>query len=263
MKKALGPVTFIGAGNLTWHLAPALDNTDFSVREVYSRDHKKARQIVGRLYQAEAKKTLDFSTSTSRIFILAVSDDAIESLAGRIALPEDSILAHTSGTTPLSALDHACTKNTGVFYPLQTFSQNRKINVAETPFFIEGRNAQVDYVLGRMGRAIGDSVFNLPSDKRMALHLSAVFASNFSNHMVSIAFDLMEHHDLKVHWLEPLIVETLNKSLETGPQAAQTGPARRGDLEILRKHAEFLKKDRKLREIYRVISQHILDKYRS
>ena len=31
-------VSFIGAGNLAWHLAPALDNAGYVVKEVYSRD---------------------------------------------------------------------------------------------------------------------------------------------------------------------------------------------------------------------------------
>jgi predicted short-subunit dehydrogenase-like oxidoreductase (DUF2520 family) len=61
--------------------------------------------------------------------------------------------------------------------------------------------------------------------------------------------------------LKPLISETINKALAIGPELAQTGPARRGDLEILDQHMEFLKDDETLAEVYKVISQHIVDQY--
>jgi predicted short-subunit dehydrogenase-like oxidoreductase (DUF2520 family) len=46
-----------------------------------------------------------------------------------------------------------------------------------------------------------------------------------------------------------------------GPESSQTGPAFRGDLEVLDRHMEFLEEDEKIAEIYRVISQHIVDTY--
>jgi predicted short-subunit dehydrogenase-like oxidoreductase (DUF2520 family) len=263
MKKEIGPVAFIGAGNVAWHLAPALDNADFSVREVYGRDSKKVRQIVSRLYQAELRKSLDFADSAARIFILAVSDDAIESVAEKIILPPNGILVHTSGARPLNSLDRAGTSKIGVFYPLQTFSRGAKINFAETPILVESQSHEVEEVLMTMGKSISKTVFSISAEKRMALHLAAVFASNFTNHMLTIAFDLMQRNDLDVHWLGPLIIETINRSMSVGPEIAQTGPSRRGDLKTLQKHLELLKSDKKLREIYRLISQHILDKYQS
>src|SRR5688572_8693544 len=121
-------VSFIGAGNLAWHLAPALDNTDFAVREVFSLSKKNAIALADKLYQAEVKRSLDFSNSASRIFIIAVSDDAIEEVAQEVVLPENAILVHTSGSQPLSILGYAATSNIGVLYPLQTFSKNQKID---------------------------------------------------------------------------------------------------------------------------------------
>src|SRR6187455_2210884 len=120
-------VSFIGSGNLAWHLAPALDNVGYTVKEVYSQDPKHARALVGRLYQADVKSSLDFSTSSSEVFIIAVSDDAIQDIVQEIILPDDSILVHTSGSQPLSLLGYAATQNTGVFYPLQTFSKAKKV----------------------------------------------------------------------------------------------------------------------------------------
>src|SRR5688572_15961575 len=130
-------VAFIGSGNLAWHLAPALDNLGHVVKEFYSRNAKHAADLTGRLYQAEVKKSLDFSSSTSNIFFIAVSDDAISCIAQELVLPDNAILVHTSGSQPLSVLEFAATERTGVFYPLQTFSKGAKAVFKEIPLLIE------------------------------------------------------------------------------------------------------------------------------
>jgi predicted short-subunit dehydrogenase-like oxidoreductase (DUF2520 family) len=254
-------ISFIGSGNLAWHLAPALDNTHFPVKQVYSQTRKHAAALAEKLYQAEVKTSLDFSDSPSRIFILAVSDDAIQEIAHEIVLPEDAILIHTSGSQPLSVLSYAATPNIGVLYPLQSFTKEQKIDFREIPFFIESENDATEKVVMAMGKAISKKVYKISSSERKALHVAAVFASNFTNQMLAVAQEILEQHDLEFELLKPLIVETINKSLEIGPEYAQTGPARRGDLQILDNHINFLKNDKKLAEIYKVISQYILDKY--
>jgi predicted short-subunit dehydrogenase-like oxidoreductase (DUF2520 family) len=158
-------------------------------------------------------------------------------------------------------LGYAPTPHIGVFYPLQTFSKSKKIDFKDVPVFIESETGEVISVLNKMARAITNTVKQISSDERKALHVAAVFASNFTNHMLTLSKEILTEHDLDYEWLKPLIVETINKSLTIGPEAAQTGPAKRGDLEILDKHLTFLQGDEKRAEIYRVISQHILDKY--
>ncbi|MCU0356095.1 MAG: DUF2520 domain-containing protein [Cyclobacteriaceae bacterium] len=252
-------VSIIGSGNLAWHLAPALDNAGFSVREVYSRHPAHAEALVERLYEASVKATLDFSTSESFVFIVAVTDDAIADVAREIILPENGLLVHTSGSQPLSTLGYAAAASTGVFYPLQTFSKSRAVDFADIPVFVESESAESEALLLGMGRAISKRVHAVDSDARKAIHLSAVFAANFTNHMITIAQDLAMKHQLNFDWFVPLIAETINKALSMGPREAQTGPARRGDFEILDKHMDMLQEDVRLAELYRVISQHIID----
>src|SRR5690349_4548024 len=133
-------VSFIGSGNLAWHLAAALDNTEFAVHEVFSNNTKHATALVERLYQASVKTSLDFSTSTSRIFIISITDDAIQKVAQKIIVPPNAIVVHTSGSQPLNVLGDDATKNIGVFYPLQTFTKGKKVDFAEVPIFIETEN---------------------------------------------------------------------------------------------------------------------------
>jgi predicted short-subunit dehydrogenase-like oxidoreductase (DUF2520 family) len=114
-----------------------------------------------------------------------------------------------------------------------------------------------------MARAISKKVLKLDSGKRKALHVSAIFASNFVNHMLTLSKEVASEQKLDFELLKPLIVETINKALSMGPENAQTGPAKRGDLEILDTHFDFLSEDEQLAEIYRLLSQSIVDRYAS
>jgi predicted short-subunit dehydrogenase-like oxidoreductase (DUF2520 family) len=252
-------ISFIGAGNLAWHLAPALDNSSYAVKEVFSQNSKHAEDLTDRLYQAEVKATLDFSTSDSRIFIVAVTDNAIKEVAQEIILPDQALLIHTSGSVSIDELNYAASAAAGVFYPLQTFTKNRKAEFKSLPIFVESNDPDAEELLFEMGRAVGGSIQKMDSEQRAKLHLAAVFASNFSNHMLTMASQLSEQNDIPFDWFKPLIRETIEKCLALGPINAQTGPAKRGDLEILDKHLEELKDDEKVAELYRLISQHIID----
>lgn len=253
-------VSFIGSGNLAWHLAPALDNAGFVVKEVFSARQKNAAALTGRLYQAEVKSSLDFSDSPSDIFFIAVSDEAISDVAREIVLPENATLVHTSGSQPLSVLDFSAAANSGVFYPLQTFTKTRPIDFKNIPVFIEASDPVAEKKLTAIAKAITTKFKKIDSEERKALHVAAVFASNFPNHMLRIAKELMDERGLNFEWLKPVILETINKALAVGPEYSQTGPAVRGDLEILDEHMKYLRSDKTLAKIYEIISQDIIDK---
>lgn len=246
---------------MAWHLAPALDNAGYAVQEVYSRNPQHAAQLTDRLYQAEVKDTLDFSDSEATLFIIAVSDDHIPEIAREIILPDDAILVHTSGAVALDQLNYAATPRIGVFYPLQSFTKKQKIDFKQVPLFIEGSDEETEAKLLTIARAISNQVRSITSEDRQALHVAAVFASNFTNHMLRISEELLQKHGLEFAWIKPLIAETINKSLEVGPANAQTGPARRGDVAVLEKHMALLRDDPRTAELYHLISQHILDQY--
>lgn len=254
-------ITIIGAGRVAWHLAPALESAGHVIQEVYSRRYREAKKLASRLYQADARNELDFSDSSSEIFILAVADDAIRTVASRLLLPEhDTIVLHTSGSQPLEELAGAKSAFTGVFYPLQTFTKDKEVNFSKIPVCLEADDEGVLNILIKLAKSISSEVRLINSQERAVLHIAAVFACNFTNHLLQIAETLAESHHIKFSLLKPLITETISKSLAIGPQQAQTGPASRGDLEILEKHMGFLKSyDKDYAEIYKIITQHILD----
>lgn len=252
-------VTFIGSGNVAWHLAPALDNTGFAVREIFNRSAKAGRDLVKKLYHANYTDSLDFRESPSSVFFITTSDDAIDIIASEIILPDNALVVHTSGTRPLSILEKTAATHAGVFYPLQSFSKGKPVHLNEVPLLLESTSDDSERILVKMARSISQSVQIVDSEQRQSLHLAAVIASNFTNHMLTISKQILEENKLTLDILHPLIIETINKALEIGPERALTGPARRGDLEILDKHMNLLNAENQ--RLYRIVSQHILDLY--
>ena len=254
-------ITIIGTGNVAWHLSNAFENAGHVIREVYDRDLSKAKHFARNLYQADPTDRLDFSKSVSSVFIVAVSDDAIEAVAKKLQLPVPSVVAHTSGTVPLSRLGYVPTPHMGVFYPLQTLSKGKKVDMSHVPICIEGETKEAEKALQKLANTVSGNVNLVDSTKRKSIHLAAVFACNFTNHLLTISKKILEAHQVDFQMLQPLIVETLNKSLEIGPENAQTGPAVRNDLETLDHQHQTLQNDPKVAGIYRVISEHIMDFY--
>ena len=252
-------VTIIGAGNIAWHLAPALDNCGYAVRNVYNRSQSSGKQLVSRLYDANLLSTLDFSDLHSSIFILCIADDAISEVVSEVVLPEDALLIHTSGSKPLEILENAAAYQTGVFYPLQSFSKTRKVDFQQIPILVEGSDSESASLLKKMASSLTQTVKIASSEKRKAIHLAAVFASNFANHMLTASNLVLEKNDLDFNLLKPLIIETINKALELGPEKALTGPARREDFQTLDAHIDML--DDELKTLYQTVTQHILDHY--
>lgn len=257
---ALPEIDIIGTGNLATVLAPNLEQGGFIINNVYSRNLANAKQLAGRLYQASPTNNLDFSESASNVFLIIISDDAIEDVSRELVLPDDAIVAHTSGSKPLSILGYTASNNIGVFYPLQTFSKHRRVSMKDVPVLIEGENKFTRNTLDKIARKLTNNVQQANSKQRMLIHLAAVFASNFTNNMLLQANEIMKAAKLDFDLLAPLVAETMEKSFELGPINAQTGPAIRGDSEIIEKHLEILEESPEKEELYRLISQQILDR---
>lgn len=153
---------------------------------------------------------------------------------------------------------------TGVFYPLQTFSRDQNpLDFEEIPLCIEAGDPETEASLVAMGQEISSIVYLVSSAERRVLHLSAVFACNFTNHLLSIANDLTDAHDLEFDLLRPLIRETFRKALAaTNPTDVQTGPARRGDQKTISTHLAMLNQQPRLKEMYELITESIKEKYK-
>jgi predicted short-subunit dehydrogenase-like oxidoreductase (DUF2520 family) len=252
-------IAILGSGNVAWHLSAALENAGHEITEVYSRNLQHATRITDRLYATEATDDLDFAESKARLFIIAVSDHAIAEVADAVILPENSILVHTSGSMPLEILEYSSASYTGIFYPLQTLSKDRELDFSDVSILLESEDQETLKVLKKLASSLSSPYYNVKSKDRKAVHVAAVFASNFTNHLIGIAEEIMNRQGLDMEMLKPLIIEQISKCLQIGAKASQTGPAVREDFSTLEAHHQFLNYNEQLAEIYRLISQDILD----
>lgn len=244
-------VAVIGAGNVAGHLAEALAQVG-CLAGVWSRNGSHAISVAAPLNvlggpMSAMPRDLD-------VYIVAVKDDAIHAVSAAID-PVDGIVAHTSGTAPMDSLVQP---RRGVFYPLQTFSNNRHIDMSEVPFFIEGSDDCVSEALISLALRISPNVRYAGSDTRATLHLAAVFACNFANHSWAIAEDILKREaGCSLEVFAPLLRETLAKAMECGADVSQTGPAVRGDVHTMEKHMQRLNGLRS--DIYKIMSQDIIN----
>lgn len=255
-------ITLIGAGNVAWHLARNFEAKGVPVDAVYSRNIADAKTVTDELYHAEVTDSLDFSESESELFILAVSDDALENVTEKLDLPPDATLVHVSGSQPLSLLEEVFQDRPdvfcGVLYPLMTFTKYKPLDFSGVPILLECADDFTLKMLQKIAQKLTKEVHIVASEQRKVLHLAAVFACNFTNHLLAVSQEITEANELKFDLLKPLIYETLEKGLNAAhPADVQTGPAIRKDAKILQKHEEMLEDDTELRELYRTLSKSI------
>ena len=250
-------VVCIGAGNVATHLARALFRAGYVVVQVVSRTEEHAQ----RLAQAvNAQWTTDFARiEAADLYIYSVSDAALEEAIRRNPRTE-GLHVHTAGSMPLALFD-GLKSRCGVLYPLQTFSKEKPVDFGEVPLFVEAADSDDRDTLKKLGAAIGCKTLEADSAQRQQLHLAAVFACNFTNHLFAIAADLLGEANLPFEVLRPLIRETLDKTATLSPREAQTGPAIRKDDNVMQKHLSKLSDHPQWQEIYQLLSESIIQNH--
>lgn len=250
-------VSIAGSGNVAIHIAPALVHAGVKVVNIYSRNLQHAASLaisVG----ATPVDQISLLDDNAQLLLVALPDKVIPEFASELKQRGNfnGIVAHTSGSQPLSVLtDHFI--STGVFYPLQSFSRFSQPDIKEVPFCIEASNNELAKELSELARRITGNVRFLNSQQRAIVHLAAVFACNFSNHMYALSADILEKEGIKADILQPLIRETANRVGELHPGMMQTGPAVRGDFQTIDSHLKLLEKFPELTPVYLLISKSI------
>jgi predicted short-subunit dehydrogenase-like oxidoreductase (DUF2520 family) len=119
---------------------------------------------------------------------------------------------------------------------------------------VEANNGKNLEKLSLLAHTISEQVFTVNSVQRRELHLAAVFVCNFVNHLYTIGEKLLQEQQLDFRLLKPLILETANKAMAFSPATVQTGPAIRGNQNILDLHLKMLEQHPKWQKIYELIS---------
>lgn len=245
----------MGAGHVATHLGLAMRQAGLEVLQVYNRTARRGQELAEMLGCTYTRQMQDLHPGAD-IYLMAVSDDAIPDLVSTFPF-SDRLLAHTSGSVPMNALMKAGIR-AGVFYPLQTFSAGHAVDWNGLPLCLEANKADDMQGLRDLAVALGASPYEVHSDDRKALHLAAVFACNFSNHMFAIAAEILKEKDLPFELIRPLMAETTRKALESGrPARVQTGPAVRSNRAIMKEHANMLQAHPLWKRLYSSLSDSI------
>lgn len=275
-------IYIIGAGNVATQLGLAMARNGFCIRGVWARQKQSRADFSAALNgeMVEVRDTFEqdgnsmlsacscvafddleslvkeASKHMSLVFF-CVSDDAIQLLAQQFACDAQHVCCvHTAGSVPMRVFE-GLVSHFGVIYPLQTLSKGRKVDFSQVPLFVEGSDEATELLLDDIARRLSQNVQKLDSQKRKNLHLSAVFACNFPNALFGIAEQLLADAGVERRMLEPLIKETVEKFFANGAKCSQTGPAVRGDNQVMARHVEMLAEDIEKQEVYKAISNYI------
>lgn len=251
-----GSISFIGAGNLATSLAVALHKCGINIRQIYSRTMQSAETLAE---MTDAIPITDIrQLEKNDIYIVSLKDSAMKDVICQIPdTIKNGIFVHTSGSMGIDVWTNTGIDNNGVIYPLQTFSKARIIDFKSIPVLLEASSAEVMSELREVMEKVSDNLYECNSRQRESIHLAAVFACNFSNHMYAVASHILKNCGMDMKLLYPLIDETAEKIKNIPPAKAQTGPAARNDTNIINKHLSMLNEQEDLKEIYELMTKHI------
>lgn len=251
-------ISLIGSGNVATHLGKALFESGYQIAQVFSKTFEKAKLLADQLAAEPINDLSEINPDTDLIFVLVKDSWMMEVLEHFTSY--DTLLVHASGSVEMDVLK-PFSANFGVFYPLQTFSRTRIITFKNIPVCIEANTSKNVSILSEIAKDISGNVYQMDSEQRLRLHIAAVYACNFSNYMYSIAEEFLHRNNIPFDIIKPLILETAHKAMDSSPSMVQTGPAYRGDKEILEKHTSLLHSDPKIREVYALISDLITNRH--
>lgn len=244
-------IAIIGIGNVGSHLVEKF--LELGINVIIADNRKDGNKAKSKYPYCQFLN--DFAEIKADLCIVTVRDQTVNEVIN--TLPQNLEVAFTSGSISLESLDRK--KKIGVFYPLQTFSKDTDISFDEIPFLIESDDQNLEDNLMKLAKRISTNVHVMDSEKRQEIHVAAVFINNFINHQIYIAQQLAEKYSFDKQLLYPLLKETIKKAMKIGAFDAQTGPARRGDIQVISYQKALLPED--FVEMYHSISESIIKTY--
>lgn len=248
-------IVLIGAGNLATHLGKALHAAGHDMVQVFSRTMQSAETLAS-LLDAEPLTDMAQVRDDADVYIFSVKDSALEQLISQLCGGEKKVFLHTAGSMPMSVFREKAL-HYGVLYPMQTFSKQREVDFSIIPCFIEANDEFALKQIEGLAGQISHRVYQLSSEDRKYLHLSAVFACNFANHCYAASQELLQQHGIPFDVMLPLIDETAAKVHGMTPKDAQTGPAVRYDENVIGKQIRLLENQPYFQKIYDCMSKSI------
>ena len=246
-------IVIIGTGNTATVLGRKFKAAGHHIVQVYGRNGKSASDLA---YDLDSESTNYWAVVNrgADLYILAVSDIAIEEVVKELQLPEKTIV-HTAASVSKSILENKA-RHFGVFYPLQSLKKGLS-HFSDTPIIIDASDEGTLQLLESLGNTISNTVVQVNDEDRLKLHLAAVFCNNFVNHIYALMESYCTKENIDFKLLLPLIQETSSRLSDSNASVAQTGPALRNDTATIEKHLDLLSAHPQLKEIYTLFTKSI------
>ncbi len=251
----INSIIILGSGNVAYHLVTAFLKADIEIKQIFSKNRNTGEQLA-ELANCNFTDNISGVFPDADAYIFAMNDQADKTVSQLLQTDKNKILVHTAGSLSMNIFETK-TENYGVFYPFQTFSQSSEINFAKVPICLEASNTETLENLKKLTEKLSCKHYEINEEKRKLLHLTGVFACNFMNHCVYLGEEILKNADISKEIIKPLLEQSFDKILNQGAYSSQTGPALRNDKISMEKHLDFLQKDEKLSDIYRLLSESI------
>lgn len=248
-------ITIVGAGNVAHNFGKAFRQAGYLIHEIYSRSQQSA-VLLSQTLNCNFTTDLSKLDKDTDLFMLAINDDALPEVLDKIKIKNKPII-HTSGSTPITIFKEHGFSTYGIFYPVQSFSKNETESLVSIPICVEANNENSENLFLSLARSLSKKVYVLNSEKRKALHIAAIFANNFTNHMYHISHDLLNKHKISFEIIRPIIEKTSDKIKTDTPKNVQTGPAVRNDTMVINDHLNFLERFKEYHDIYEMMTKSI------
>ena len=264
MKKNQLEFVIVGCGNLAWHLANKISSLSQAHLTVYNHKPNPQLEKFKKKFNCKVSSQLNEMNNKADYYFICVSDKAIATIANKLKIDHpNALLMHTSGSQSIEVLGKK-NKNLAVYYPLQTFSKQDKLNWSKTPILIEANHPQSLTAVKQLATILGNKYFEINFQERLQLHLAAVLVNNFTNALYVEAFKLLpKENKNNFNLLLPIMKQGIKKIEKVHPLLAQTGPAKRHDTEVMKQHLNLLKNNSQLKDVYEKLSNLIISQQKN
>ncbi len=247
----------IGAGNVAHVLGRALKHAGHDIVAIWNRDVQKAH-ILAKELSATAVEQVEQLPDDADLYILAVSDHAINELAASIKIGK-GILIHNAGTVKMDVLAPAA-KKYGVLWPMKMIRSSMN-ELGDCTVVVDGNDDDTRHQLLQLAGQLSNRVAVADDETRQKMHLVAAIGSNFTNHMYHLAADYCKHAGIDFSLFYPLIESAAIQIQTAYPGDVQAGPAFRGDMVTIERHRALLAGNQGLLRLYDEVTLSIREKF--
>lgn len=244
-------VSVIGPGALGSTMIDLIArNPDFTIHSVWGRSKSDSYSLDSetgkKVCPGHSKPSKDHDLG--EVVIMAVPDDEIISVArqlsdAKIKWNHRSVI-HLSGSLSSGVLKPLkdCGAQTASMHPLQTFTRGDTADRFSGIWLTLQGDAKLFPLLNQLVEPFGAQTKVLTKDQKKAMHLAAVFASNYLVSLMDVVDHITDRADITngAEMLKPIVHQTIKNIFDKGTTRSLSGPVARGDQSTIAAHLKQL-----------------------